>query len=98
SAVYVVLGIPPLYLKLQQEAGVTAIQGLDNFLRDTLTTLVPGEVEKGEASRAAHPSNCPTEEHVSLEDGGGITSGTRIYTDGLKSEKSVGAAFCAWSE
>ncbi|GBL85223.1 hypothetical protein AVEN_222705-1 [Araneus ventricosus] len=27
----------------------------------------------------------------------GITSGTRIYTDGSKTEKGVGAAFCVWS-
>ncbi|GBN24606.1 hypothetical protein AVEN_249579-1 [Araneus ventricosus] len=29
--------------------------------------------------------------------GGGITSGTRIYTDGSKTEKGIGAAFCVWS-
>ncbi|GBM75475.1 hypothetical protein AVEN_54075-1 [Araneus ventricosus] len=28
----------------------------------------------------------------------GITSGTRIYTDGSKTEKGVGVAFCVWSE
>ncbi|GBM08230.1 hypothetical protein AVEN_82921-1 [Araneus ventricosus] len=44
SALQVILGIPPLYL--QQEARVTAIRRLNISLPDTLTTLVPGEVEK----------------------------------------------------
>ncbi|GBO12176.1 hypothetical protein AVEN_202468-1, partial [Araneus ventricosus] len=87
-----------LRIKLQQEAGVTAIRRLNIFLPDSLTTLVPGEVEKWETDWAAHPSECPTEEQISLEDGGGITSGTRIYTDDSKAEKGVVAAFCVWSE
>ncbi|GBN15574.1 hypothetical protein AVEN_216399-1, partial [Araneus ventricosus] len=36
-------------------------------------------------------------EQTPLVDGGGITSGTRIYTDGSKTEKGIGAAFCLWS-
>ncbi|GBO16706.1 Retrovirus-related Pol polyprotein from type-1 retrotransposable element R1 [Araneus ventricosus] len=46
SALQVILGIPPLYLQLQQEARVTAIRKLNISLPDTLTTLVPGEAEK----------------------------------------------------
>ncbi|GBM76039.1 hypothetical protein AVEN_53912-1 [Araneus ventricosus] len=97
SALQVILGIPPLYLQLQQEARVTAIRRLNISLPDTLTTLVPGEVEKGETGWAAHPAECPSEEQISLVDGGGITSGTRIYTGGSKTEKGVGAEFCVWS-
>ncbi|GBM14748.1 hypothetical protein AVEN_72016-1 [Araneus ventricosus] len=70
SALQVILGIPPLYLQLQQEARVTAIRRLNISLPDTLTTLVPGEVEKGEPDWAAHPAECPTEEQISLVDGG----------------------------
>ncbi|GBM74310.1 hypothetical protein AVEN_207232-1 [Araneus ventricosus] len=66
-------------------------------LPDTLTTLVPGKVEKGETGWSALPAECPSEEQISLVDGAGITSGTRIYTDGSKTEKGVGAAFCVWS-
>ncbi|GBM13651.1 hypothetical protein AVEN_229612-1 [Araneus ventricosus] len=98
SALQVILGIPPLYLQLQQKARVTAIRRLSISLPDTLTTPVPGEVEKGETGWAAHPAECPTEEQISLVDGGGITSDTRIYTDGSKTEKGVGASFCVWSE
>ncbi|GBN72667.1 hypothetical protein AVEN_211054-1 [Araneus ventricosus] len=78
----VILGIPPLYHQLQQEARVTAIRRLNISLPDTLTNLVPGEAGKGETGWAAHPAECPSEEQISLVDGGGITSGTRIYTDG----------------
>ncbi|GBM27682.1 hypothetical protein AVEN_95346-1 [Araneus ventricosus] len=87
SALQVILGIPPLYLQFQQEAGVTAIRRLCISLPDTLTAQVPGEVEKGKKVWAAHPAEYPTEEQISLVDGGGITSGTRIYTDGSKTEK-----------
>ncbi|GBL80142.1 hypothetical protein AVEN_29131-1 [Araneus ventricosus] len=62
SALQVILGIPPLYLQLKQEARVTAIRRLNISLPDTLTTLVPGDVEKGETGWAAHTSDCPTEE------------------------------------
>ncbi|GBM15681.1 hypothetical protein AVEN_262860-1 [Araneus ventricosus] len=60
STLRVILGIPPLYLQLQQKARVPSIRILNNSLSDTLTTVVRGEVEKGETSRAAHPSDCPT--------------------------------------
>ncbi|GBN10465.1 hypothetical protein AVEN_90710-1 [Araneus ventricosus] len=98
SALQVILGIPPLYLQVQREARVTAIRRLDISLPDTLTTLVPGEVEKGETGWAAHPAECPTEEQIYLVDGGGITSGTRTYTDGSRTKKGVGGEFCVWSE
>ncbi|GBM11083.1 hypothetical protein AVEN_242972-1 [Araneus ventricosus] len=97
SVLQVILGIPPLYLQLQQEARITAIRRLNISLPDTLTTIVPGEVEKVETGLAAHTAECPTEEQISLVDGGGIKSGTRILTDGSKTEKCVGAAFCVWS-
>ncbi|GBL89665.1 hypothetical protein AVEN_104621-1 [Araneus ventricosus] len=48
SALQVILGIPPLYIQLQQEARISAIRKLNISLPETLTTLVPGEVEKGE--------------------------------------------------
>ncbi|GBM37341.1 hypothetical protein AVEN_40289-1 [Araneus ventricosus] len=44
SALQVILGIPPVYLQLQQEARVTAIRRLNISLPDNLTTLVPVEV------------------------------------------------------
>ncbi|GBL83197.1 hypothetical protein AVEN_165396-1, partial [Araneus ventricosus] len=48
--------IPPLYLQVQREARVTAIRRLNISLPDTLTTLVPGEVEKGETGSASYPA------------------------------------------
>ncbi|GBL70146.1 hypothetical protein AVEN_54840-1, partial [Araneus ventricosus] len=71
SALQVILGIPPLYLQLQQDARITAIRRLNRIpisLPYTLTTLVPGEVEKGETGWAAHPAECPSEEQISLVD------------------------------
>ncbi|GBO07101.1 hypothetical protein AVEN_248258-1 [Araneus ventricosus] len=62
SPLQVILGIPPLYLQVQREARVTAIRRLNISLPDTLTTLVHGEVEKGETGWVAHPAECPTEE------------------------------------
>ncbi|GBM03546.1 hypothetical protein AVEN_95431-1 [Araneus ventricosus] len=82
---------------LQQEARVKDIRRLNISLPDTLTTLIPGEVEKGETSWAAYPAEYPSKEQISLLDGGGITSGTRFYIDGSKTEKGVGAAFCVLS-
>ncbi|GBN54262.1 Retrovirus-related Pol polyprotein from type-1 retrotransposable element R1 [Araneus ventricosus] len=96
-ALQVILEILPLYLQLRQEARLTAIRRLNISLPDTLTTLIPREVEKGETGWATHPAECPSEEQISLVDDGGITSGTRIYMDGSKTEKGVGAAFCVWS-
>ncbi|GBO26090.1 hypothetical protein AVEN_51482-1 [Araneus ventricosus] len=88
SALQVILGIPPLYLQLQQQATATAIRRINISLPDTLTTLVPGEVEKGETGWAAHPAECPSEEQISFVDGGGITSGIRIHTeDSLEDRK-----------
>ncbi|GBM09732.1 hypothetical protein AVEN_101784-1 [Araneus ventricosus] len=77
---------------------ITVIRSLNISLPDTLTTFVSLEVEKEETGWAAHPSECPTEKQISLEDGGVITSGTCIYTDGSKTKKGVGAAFCVWLE
>ncbi|GBO10105.1 hypothetical protein AVEN_81740-1 [Araneus ventricosus] len=65
SALQDILGIPPLYLQLQQEARVTAIRRLNISLPDILTT---GEVEKGETVWAAYPAECPSEEQISLVD------------------------------
>ncbi|GBM44584.1 hypothetical protein AVEN_250563-1 [Araneus ventricosus] len=75
---------------LQLEARVAAIRSLNISLPNTLTTLVPGEVEKGKTDWA--------EEQISLVDGLGITLGTYIYMYGSKTEKGVGLAFCVWSE
>ncbi|GBO40037.1 hypothetical protein AVEN_211635-1 [Araneus ventricosus] len=97
SALQVILGISPLYFQLQQEARVTAIRRLIISLPDTLTTLVPGKVKKGETGWPAHPAECLSEEQISLVDGEGISSGTSIYMDGSKTEKGAEAAFCVWS-
>ncbi|GBO38791.1 hypothetical protein AVEN_20539-1 [Araneus ventricosus] len=80
---------PPLH----QEARITAIRRLNISLPDTLTTLVPGEVVKEETGWAAHPAECPTEEQISLVDGGVITSGNRIYTDDSKTKKDHATIF-----
>ncbi|GBN31344.1 hypothetical protein AVEN_228548-1 [Araneus ventricosus] len=83
---------------IKRETRVTVILRQKISLPDTLTTLVPREVEKGETDWAEHLAECPTEKQISLVDGGGIASGTRIYTDGSKNEKGVGEAFCVWPE
>ncbi|GBM40819.1 hypothetical protein AVEN_137323-1 [Araneus ventricosus] len=78
SALQVILRIQPLILQLQQDAIVTAIRRPSISLPDILTALVPGESKKREMGWAAHPAECPTEEQISLVEGRGIASGTRI--------------------
>ncbi|GBN27610.1 hypothetical protein AVEN_96962-1 [Araneus ventricosus] len=43
---------------------------------------------------SAHPSEHLNPTQISLDDGGNINTGLRIYTDGSETEKGVGAAFC----
>ncbi|GBM44552.1 hypothetical protein AVEN_250536-1 [Araneus ventricosus] len=52
-----------------------------------------GEIEEKATERSEHPSEHLSPTQISLDDGGNINTGHRIYTDGSKSEKAVGAAF-----
>ncbi|GBL75165.1 hypothetical protein AVEN_194414-1 [Araneus ventricosus] len=45
-----------------------------------------------------HPSEHLSPTQISLDDGGNINTGLRIYTDGSKTEKGVGAAFCVLTD
>ncbi|GBL89602.1 hypothetical protein AVEN_209083-2-1, partial [Araneus ventricosus] len=95
SALQVTLGIPPLYLQLQQDARITAIRRLNRIpisLPYTLTTLVPGEIEKGETGWAAHPAECPSEEQISLVDNIG-----NPHLHGWLEDRKRCRGFCVWS-
>ncbi|GBM63093.1 hypothetical protein AVEN_68546-1 [Araneus ventricosus] len=72
-------------------------QRLSYHLGDLTRLAITREVEKEETGWAAHPAECPSENHISLVDGVSIISATRIYTDGSKTEKGIEATFCIWS-
>ncbi|GBL83609.1 hypothetical protein AVEN_196433-1 [Araneus ventricosus] len=87
-------GHPPLHPKLHQEVKYTAIKRLNISLPESITWIQPKDVEKIETRWAVHPSKFPLEEQASIEEGGYITQGIRLYTDGSKTKSGAGAAFC----
>ncbi|GBN61029.1 hypothetical protein AVEN_244504-1, partial [Araneus ventricosus] len=52
------------------------------------------EIEEKTTGWSAHPSDHLSPTQISLDDGGNIKTGLTIYTDGSKTEKGVGGAFC----
>ncbi|GBL83037.1 Putative protein in type-1 retrotransposable element R1DM [Araneus ventricosus] len=92
AALQVLLGLPPLALKLQQEAVIT---NLIRLRKPELTLqLLPDNYEQPLSSRTTHPSLYLLKDQISLSDGGLSPPSEAIYTDGSKTEKGVGAAYC----
>ncbi|GBN76905.1 Putative protein in type-1 retrotransposable element R1DM [Araneus ventricosus] len=58
----------------------------------------PSEIEEKATGWSTHPSEHPSPTQISLDDGGNINTGLRIYTDGSKTERGVGAAFCVLTD
>ncbi|GBN61488.1 hypothetical protein AVEN_54704-1 [Araneus ventricosus] len=94
AVLQVMLGIPPLHLQLQREARGTALFRLRLPLSTNVSDIDPSEIEEKATEWSAHPSEHPSPTQISLDDKGNINTGLRIYTDGSKTEKGVGAAFC----
>ncbi|GBM60131.1 Putative protein in type-1 retrotransposable element R1DM [Araneus ventricosus] len=92
AVLQVLLGLPPLALKLQQEAVIT---NLIRLRKPELTLqLLPDNYEQPLSRRTSHPSLYLLKDQISLSDGGLSPPSEAIYTDGSKTEKGVGAAYC----
>ncbi|GBN18537.1 hypothetical protein AVEN_112500-1 [Araneus ventricosus] len=98
AALQVILGISPLHLQLQIEARGTALFRLRLPLSTNVSDINPSEIEEKATGWSAHPSEHLSPTQISLDDGGNINTGLRIYTDGSKTEKRVGAAFCVLTD
>ncbi|GBN64205.1 hypothetical protein AVEN_136302-1 [Araneus ventricosus] len=98
AALQVILGIPPLHLQLQREARGTALFRLRLPLSTNISDIDPGEIEEKATGWSTHPSEHLSPTQISLDDGGNINTGLRIYTDGSKTERGVGAAFCVLTD
>ncbi|GBO40498.1 hypothetical protein AVEN_229754-1 [Araneus ventricosus] len=98
AALQVILGIPPLHLQLQREARGTALFRLRLPLSTNVSDIDPSEIEEKATGWSTHPLEHLSPTQISLDDGGNINTGLRIYTDGSKTEKGVGAAFCVLTD
>ncbi|GBM92241.1 hypothetical protein AVEN_203046-1 [Araneus ventricosus] len=94
AALHITLGIPPLHIQLQREARGTALFRLRLPLSTNVSDIDPSEMEEKATVWSAHPSEHLSPTQIFLDDGGNINTGLTIYTDGSKTEKGVGAAFC----
>jgi len=98
AALQVILGIPPLHLQLQREARSMALYKLRLPLSSNICDFNPSEIEERAIGWSAHPLVPLSPIQISLDDGGNINTGLRIYTDGSKTERGVGAAYCVLSD
>ncbi|GBN47590.1 hypothetical protein AVEN_249089-1 [Araneus ventricosus] len=89
AALQVILGIPPLHLQLQREARGAALFRLRLPLSTNISDIDPSEIEEKATGWSTHPSEHLSPTQISLDDGGNINTGLRIYTDGSKTERSV---------
>ncbi|GBN89946.1 hypothetical protein AVEN_28788-1 [Araneus ventricosus] len=92
AALQVILGLPPLHLKLKSEAEQVTIFRLRKNIPNH--NHAPEDFEETETGWSSHPSSHLHPEQISLQDGGNLMVTKAIYTDGSKLEKGVGAAFC----
>ncbi|GBO08530.1 hypothetical protein AVEN_227847-1 [Araneus ventricosus] len=89
AALQVILGIPPLHLQLQREARGTALFRLRLPLSTNVSDIDPSEIEEKATGWSTHPSEHLSPTQISLDDGGNINTGLRIYTDGSKTERGA---------
>ncbi|GBM67974.1 hypothetical protein AVEN_218833-1 [Araneus ventricosus] len=94
AAVQVILCIPPLHLQLQREDRGTALFRLRLPLSTNVSDIDPSEIEEKATGWSPQPSEHLIPNQIPLDDGGNINTGLRIYSDGSKTEKGMGAAFC----
>ncbi|GBM26151.1 hypothetical protein AVEN_196980-1 [Araneus ventricosus] len=87
AALQIILGIPLLHLQLQREARGTALFRLRLPLSTNVSDIDPSEIDEKATGWSAHPSEHLSPTQISLDDGGNINTGLRIYTDGSKTEK-----------
>ncbi|XP_055951422.1 uncharacterized protein LOC129987468 [Argiope bruennichi] len=94
AALQTILGIPPLHLQLQREAKGISLYRLHH--NNNCLNLDPDKVDSKITGWTSHPSVHLQDRQISLEDGGSFFEINGIYTDGSKTEKGVGAAFCVF--
>ncbi|GBM19505.1 hypothetical protein AVEN_107980-1 [Araneus ventricosus] len=87
AALQVILDIPLLHLQLQREARSTALFRLRLPLSTNVSDIDQSEIEEKATGWSAYPSEHLSPTQISLDDGGNINTGLRIYTDGSKTEK-----------
>ncbi|GBM41022.1 hypothetical protein AVEN_180930-1 [Araneus ventricosus] len=72
--------------------------GAGNYIRlrkpELTLQLLPDNYEQPLSRRTSHPSLYLLKDQISLSDGGLSPPSEAIYTDGSKTEKGVGAAYC----
>ncbi|GBM99782.1 hypothetical protein AVEN_101031-1 [Araneus ventricosus] len=83
--------VPPGNLRYLQDSLYGSSSGV-------IGDIDPSEIEEKATEWSAHPSEHLSPTQISLDDKGNINIGLRIYTDGSKTEKGVGAAFCVLTD
>ncbi|GBM00497.1 hypothetical protein AVEN_111728-1 [Araneus ventricosus] len=90
------MGQPPCVYNLQSESQENSQQfNIRSFWQSQLPT---GQPQRQLCRLSAHPLELLIPTQISLDDGGNTNTGFRIYTDGSKTEKGVGATFCVLTD
>ncbi|GBN16217.1 hypothetical protein AVEN_212575-1 [Araneus ventricosus] len=84
AAIQVILGIP-----LQREARSTDLYRLKLPVSTNFGDIDPSEIKEKATGWSAHPSEHRSPTQISLDDGGNISTGFRIYTDGSETESKL---------
>ncbi|GBO08763.1 Putative protein in type-1 retrotransposable element R1DM [Araneus ventricosus] len=82
------------YLGIYIDEKMNSLFRLRLSLSTNASDIDPSEIEEKATGWSTHPSEHLSPTQISLDDGGNINTGLRIYTDGSKTERGVGAAFC----
>ncbi|GBM07877.1 hypothetical protein AVEN_239626-1 [Araneus ventricosus] len=96
AALQTILGIPPLHMQLQFEAGFTSIYSIRISLPPNITDIKPQDLEMKATVWSIHPSEHLKPNQISLEEGEAniARKDINIFTDGSKTEHGIGDAFC----
>ncbi|XP_055951673.1 uncharacterized protein LOC129987758 [Argiope bruennichi] len=97
AALQIILGIPPLHLQLQREAKGISLYRLKNPTNNCDLQISELEIDCKISGWTSHPSVHLEDHQISLDDGGLRSDPNGIYTDGSKTDKGVGAAYCVFN-
>ncbi|XP_055924683.1 uncharacterized protein LOC129956767 [Argiope bruennichi] len=97
AALQIILGIPPLHLQLQREAKGISLCRLKNPTNNCHLQISQLEIDCKISGWTSHPSVHLEDHQISLDDGGLRSDPNGIYTDGSKTDKGVGAAYCVFN-
>ncbi|GBM54735.1 Retrovirus-related Pol polyprotein from type-1 retrotransposable element R1 [Araneus ventricosus] len=96
AALQVLLGIAPLHLQFEMESQYIGATRLNKTPPHEISLSNPS-IEQKMAGWAHHPAVSLQPLQISLSDGGPIHKPLSIFTDGSKTDKGVGAAFCVFN-